>query len=178
MPADGGRPARDRDDRDRDDRDRDDRDRDDRDRDDRDRAARSRDRDGLGRPRQSRPRDDLGRPLPYGATGAAPVSDDPLPPEQTIALAAELLAAGRPFAAHETFEVAWRHRPEPERNLWQGLAQVCAGRTHAARGNAVGANRLIDRGAGRLTAYEATGATTYGLDLAAFMEESRAQGPA
>ncbi|MCB1255387.1 MAG: DUF309 domain-containing protein [Austwickia sp.] len=134
-----------------------------------------RDRDPDGRPRQARPRDDLGRPLPYGAVGAPPVDETPRSPEQTIAAAQELLAAGRPFAAHETYEVAWKHRPDAERDLWQGLAQVCAGLTHAARGNATGAARLIERGAERLTAYADGGGPTYGLDLPTVLAQARSR---
>lgn len=124
-----------------------------------------RDRDEQGRPRQARPRDALGRPLPYDAPGEPPIDETPLPPAATIARAKALVAAGRPFAAHETFEVAWRHRPAQERDLWQGLAQVCAGLTHAARGNAVGAQRLFARGEQRVRGYVDRGGPTYGLDL-------------
>lgn len=133
----------------------------------------TRDRDADGRPRQARPRDRLGRPLPYGASGEPPVSEEPSAPLETIRLARALLSDGRPFAAHETFEVAWRHRPDAERELWQGLAQVCAGLTHAARGNAAGAARLIDRGAARLASYGATGGPSYGLDLPAVVARTR-----
>lgn len=126
-----------------------------------------RDRDGAGRARQARPRDALGRPLPYGASGVAPVSEEPLPSLETVAFARELLAQGRPFSAHEVCEARWKASPAPERDLWQGLAQLCVGLTHALRGNATGAARLLERGTGRLLAYEATGGPTYGLDLAA-----------
>ena len=51
----------------------------------------TRDRDEEGRPRQARPRDELGRPLPYGAEGVEPVSEDPLPPAETVRFAIELL---------------------------------------------------------------------------------------
>lgn len=112
-----------------------------------------------------RPRDALGRPLPYGAKGVEPVSEEPLPPAETIAAARALLRAGRPFAAHEVLEARWKSCPQAERPLWQGLAQLAVGVTHAARGNAVGAARLVERGAGNVTAYEASGGTTYGLDV-------------
>lgn len=124
-----------------------------------------RDRDEEGRARQARPRDELGRPLPYGATGVEPVSEEPLPALETVAYARELLAAGRPFSAHEVLEARWKDAPEAERPLWQGLAQLCVALTHAARGNAVGAGRLLERGAGRVEQYAATGGPTYGLDL-------------
>ncbi|WP_445257790.1 DUF309 domain-containing protein [Nocardioides aurantiacus] len=131
------------------------------------RRERRRDRDPEGRARQARPRDALGRPLPYGETGVEPVPEDPLPPLETVARARELLAEGRPFSAHEVLEARWKDAPEAERPLWQGLAQLCVALTHAARGNAVGAARLLERGAGRVEEYAATGGPTYGVDLAA-----------
>ena len=126
--------------------------------------AADRDRDAAGRPRQARPRDALGRPLPYGSSGVEPVPEAPLPPAETLAAARRLVEEGRPFAAHEVLEARWKAGPERERDLWQGLAQLCVGLTHAARGNRVGAARLLERGAGRLAAYAATGGATYGLD--------------
>jgi len=128
----------------------------------------TRDRDEEGRPRQARPRDELGRPLPYGAEGVEPVSEDPLPPLETVRFAQGLLEQGRPFSAHEVFEARWKDAPEVEHDLWQGLAQLCVGLTHALRGNTTGAERLLERGNGRLERYAATGGPTYGLDLAAF----------
>ncbi len=132
-----------------------------------------RDRDAVGRARQGRPRDALGRPLPYGADGVEPVSEEPLPPEETLAAARELVKAGRPFSAHEVLEARWKAGPVEERDLWQGLAQVCVAMTHAARGNQVGADRLFDRAAERLTAFEATGRWAYGLDVNAVIEQAR-----
>lgn len=128
----------------------------------------TRDRNEEGRPRQARPRDELGRPLPYGAVGVEPVSEDPLPPLETVRFAIELLDQGRPFSAHEVFEARWKDAPDAERNLWQGLAQLCVGLTHALRGNATGAERLIERGNGRLARYAEAGGPTYGLDLTEF----------
>ncbi len=129
-----------------------------------------RDRDAAGRPRQQRPRDALGRPLPYGSEGVAPVPDEPRPPLETVALAKNLVGEGRPFAAHEVLEARWKAAPAEERDLWQGLAQLCVGLTHAARGNRVGALRLVERGAGRLSDYQASLGPTYGLDLTAVVE--------
>ena len=126
-----------------------------------------RDRDPAGRPRQARPRDALGRPLPYGATGVEPVSEEPLPPSQTVEAARSLVREGRPFSAHEVLEARWKAGPDEERDLWQGLAQICVGLTHAARGNGAGAGRLVERGAGRLKEYDAGEGPTYGLDLTA-----------
>src|SRR5215217_6475761 len=96
-----------------------------------------RDRDAYGRARQARPRDALGRPLPYGSAGVEPVSEEPLPPAETLFSARSLVDAGRPFAAHEVLEARWKAGPQEERNLWQGLAQICVGLTHAERGNSV-----------------------------------------
>ena len=129
----------------------------------------SRDRDAAGRPRQERPRDGLGRPLPYGATGVEPVSEEALPPSEALDLARTLVDGGRPFSAHEVLEARWKAGPEEERNLWQGLAQLCVGLTHAARGNSVGAVRLLERGAARLEEYRAGDGATYGLDLKAIV---------
>lgn len=124
-----------------------------------------RDRDAEGRARQARPRDELGRPLPYGEAGVEPIDETPLPPRETLELAQRLLDEGRPFAAHEALEVRWKSCPAEERELWQGLAQLCVGLTHAARGNAVGARRLVERAAGRLEQHRLAGGATYGLVL-------------
>src|SRR5664280_2418225 len=107
-----------------------------------------RDRDWAGRPRSSRPRDALGRPLPRGATGVPrPPEDRPLSPAETVAEADRLLTAGRPFAAHEVLETAWKAAPAAERELWRALAQVSVGLTHLQRGNHRGAVALLRRGA-------------------------------
>jgi uncharacterized protein len=135
-----------------------------------------RDRDTEGRARQARPRDGLGRPLPYGAEGVEPVSEDPLPPRETLEAARKLLEAGRPFSAHEVLEARWKAGPVEERDLWQGLAQLCVAMTHAARGNRVGADRLFERAAERLTEFATTGREAYGLDLDAVVEQARSHG--
>jgi uncharacterized protein len=99
-----------------------------------------------------RPRDAAGRPLPYGQPGVPPVPEDPhRTPAQVLALADEYLAAGRPFAAHEVLETAWKHRPDAERDLWQGMAQVAVGLTHLQRGNETGAVALLRRGVEHLS---------------------------
>jgi uncharacterized protein len=130
-----------------------------------DQEHRERDRDPQGRAKQARPRDRLGRPLPYGSVGVEPVSEEPLPPLETISYAHEMLAEGRPFSAHEVYEARWKAGPASERELWQGLAQLCVGITHAERGNRVGALRLIGRARRRLETYAATGGPVYDLDL-------------
>jgi predicted metal-dependent hydrolase len=101
-----------------------------------------------------RERDAAGRPVPAGSPDAVePVPEQPLPPLEALALARDLLARGRPFFAHDVLEARWKAAPADERDLWQGLAQVCVGLTHLQRGNAVGAARLLRRGAGRLAGY-------------------------
>lgn len=134
-----------------------------------------RDRNAAGRAEQARPRDRLGRPLPYGEQGVEPVSEDPRPPAATIAYARELLERGRPFQAHEALEVRWKSGPPEERELWQGLAQLCVGLTHHERGNAVGAQRLVERAAGRLASYSTSGGPTYDLDLDALVTCARSR---
>jgi hypothetical protein len=127
-----------------------------------------RDRDQNGRPRQSRPRDALGRPLPYGnPLGVEPVSEEALPPDQALTFAQSLLDQGRPFSAHEVLEAAWKAAPQPERDLWQGLAQLCVGITHDLRGNPAGATRLIERAANHLRPY--AGQSPYGIDVSGLL---------
>lgn len=113
-----------------------------------------RDRDAEGRARSARPRDELGRPLPRGAVGVEGVPEDlTLPPDESLAEAQRLLDAGRAFHAHEVLEGTWKAAPEHERELWRGLAQLAVGLTHAHRGNATGAARLLERGADRIAGY-------------------------
>ncbi len=130
-----------------------------------------------GRPRQARPRDALGRPLPYGEAGVEPVPEEALPPLETLDVARRLVRDGRPFSAHEVLEARWKAAPDTERDLWQGLAQICVGLTHAARGNHEGARRLLDRGAGRVESYAAGDGPRYGLDLDAVLVCARASEP-
>ena len=129
-----------------------------------------RDRDARGRARNARPRDALGRPLPRGAEGEPGVPDDlTLPPAEALALAQRLIDAGRPFGAHEVLEASWKSAPPDERELWQGLAQIAVGLTHAQRGNARGAAALLRRGAGRLAGHprggQVTAAGPHGIDV-------------
>ncbi|MER6575944.1 DUF309 domain-containing protein [Nonomuraea sp. NPDC001023] len=127
-----------------------------------------RDRDPQGKPRNARPRDAYGRPLPYGSPGVDRVPDDYAPTtEQALADARRFLAEGLPFNAHEVFEGRWKCAPEEERELWQGLAQICVGLTHLQRGNCRGAVTLFSRGAARAQAYggdyDAVGRAATGL---------------
>lgn len=118
----------------------------------------TRDRDPAGRPRNARPRDGLGRPLDRAAepgSAADPIPDDlVITGAEAAALADRLLRDGRPFHAHEVLEAAWKSGPAGERDLWQGLAQIAVGLTHARRGNARGAVTLLGRGVQRVRDYQ------------------------
>ncbi|TDC60217.1 DUF309 domain-containing protein [Micromonospora sp. KC207] len=79
---------------------------------------------------------------------------------------------GRAFHAHEVLESAWKAAPEPERELWRDLAQLAVGLTHAQRGNAVGAVRLLRRAADRVEGY--ANDAPHGLDMAGLVVWARA----
>jgi len=140
----------------------------------------TRDRDPAGRPRNARPRDELGRPLGRGAAGEAPPPDEPaLAPDAALDLAQQLIDSGRAFRAHEVLEASWKAAPPGERDLWQGLAQVAVGLTHAQRGNARGAAALLRRGGQRVAGYaggppphavEAAQVASFAADLADLIE--------
>ena len=142
----------------------------------------TRDRDPAGRPRNARPRDGLGRPLDRADdadSGADRIPDDlVITGAEAAALADRLLRDGRPFHAHEVLEAAWKSGPASERDLWQGLAQIAVGLTHARRGNARGAVALLSRGAERVRGYQdGTGseraggrlASPFGMNVDAFL---------
>ncbi len=99
------------------------------------------------------------------------VNDFIPPPADSLRLAQQLLDDGRPFHAHEVLEASWKAAPPAERDLWQGLAQIAVGLTHARRGNAHGAAALLRRGAGRVAGY-ADGAP-YGIDAAGVSRAAR-----
>lgn len=140
-----------------------------------------RDRDPTGRARNARPRDALGRPLARDAVGTPSLAtDQALPPAQALQTAQRLLDTGRPFDAHDVLEAVWKAAPDAERDLWQGLAQLAVGLTHARRGNARGAVALLRRGAKRLASYpdagpyriDVTGLRAASTELAARIEAS------
>lgn len=141
-------------------------------------SAPSRDRDAAGRPRNARPRDELGRPLQRDAPGGpSPPDEQALPPDAALAEAQRLIDSGRAFRAHEVLEASWKAAPPAERDLWQGLAQVAVGLTHAQRGNARGAAALLLRGAaavdgfpGRPHGIDAPGLAAAARSLAALIE--------
>jgi hypothetical protein len=126
-----------------------------------------RDRDDAGRARNARPRDAYGRPLPRDAAGEERVPDDyAAAPAEALSEAQRLLDADRPFHAHEVLEAAWKSAPEPERELWQGLAQLAVGFTHVRRGNAQGAQSLLRRAADRIAPYDPAPYDIAATDLA------------
>lgn len=128
-----------------------------------------RERDPSGRPRNARPRDELGRPLPRGEVGVAGVPDDlVLSAPDSLAEAQRLLDEGRPFQAHEVLEASWKSAPDAERELWQGLAQLAVGLTHALRGNGIGGARVLRRGADRILGYADD--PPYGVDVAGLLD--------
>ncbi len=123
-----------------------------------------------------RARNAAGRPVPADSPDAVePVPEEPLPPLEALALARDLLARGRPFFAHDVLEARWKAAPAQERDLWQGLAQVCVGLTHLQRGNGVGGVRLLRRGAGRLDGWAGP---AYDVDVATVVRTARAHADA
>jgi len=128
-----------------------------------------RERDESGRPRNARPRDRLGRPLPRGDAGVVGVPDDLVrSPQDSLVEAQRLLDEGLPFHAHEVLEAAWKAAPEAERDLWQGLAQLAVGLTHALRGNNAGASSVLRRGADHISGYLSE--PPYGIDVAGLLD--------
>jgi hypothetical protein len=76
-----------------------------------------------------------------------------LTPAEAVQLAQRLIDEGRPFHAHEVLEAVWKSSPGAQRDLWQGLAQIAVGLTHARRGNGRGAVTLLRRGAAAVSRY-------------------------
>ncbi|MFN2479484.1 MAG: DUF309 domain-containing protein [Pseudonocardiaceae bacterium] len=133
----------------------------------------SRDRDPSGRARNARPRDAQGRPLAHGAQGVDRVAEDVvLNPDDAVRQAQRLIDDGYPFHAHEVFEGLWKATSGEHRPMWQGLAQLAVGLTHAQRGNAKGAVALLRRGADGIDPY--AGEPPHGLDIAGLAGCARA----
>jgi uncharacterized protein len=94
-----------------------------------------------------------------------------LAPADALETAQRLLDAGLPFHAHEVLEASWKAAPDDERELWQGLAQLAVGLTHARRGNAGGAVALLRRGADRVAD---SGTARHGIDAAGVARSAHA----
>ena len=143
-----------------------------------------RDRNETGQAQNQRPRDRYGRPMPHGSVGEVDrVPDDAVfTVEEGIAEAQRLLDGGFAFTAHEVLEAVWKSAPEPERELWRGLAQTAVGVTHAQRGNMVGAARLLRRGADRVEVFgpdaphgvDVAGVAAFARELADDLDAGRA----
>lgn len=130
-----------------------------------------RDRDTAGRARNARPRDATGRPLPADSEGVAPADEDvELAPEQALCEAQRLIDQGYAFHAHEVLEATWKAAREPDRDLWQGLAQLAVGLTHGQRANSTGAAALLRRGAERIAPYAEQ--APHGLDVSGLGEHA------
>jgi uncharacterized protein len=95
-----------------------------------------------------------------------------LSPTESLREAERLLAAGRPFHAHEVLEGTWKSSGDETRELWKGLAQLAVGITHVRRGNDAGAVRLLTRAADRIEPYAAT--SPHGVPVAALTTWARA----
>jgi predicted metal-dependent hydrolase len=76
---------------------------------------------------------------------------------------AALFNAGLYFECHEYLEDVWRRAQEPDRTFYHGLVQAAAGCYHLEKGNAHGAEVLIEKAAGKLRPY---GPAYHGLDVA------------
>lgn len=132
-----------------------------------------RDRDEHGRARNARTRDAFGRPLARGAAGVDRAPENPaLAPEAALAEAQRLLDADLPFHAHEVLEGAWKASSGERRALWQGLAQLAVGLTHAQRGNGAGAAALLERGAERIAPFARR--PPHGIDVAGLVAHATA----
>jgi hypothetical protein len=94
-----------------------------------------------------------------------------LAPDESLREAQRLLDEGRPFHAHEVLEATWKAAPTDERDLWQGLAQLAVGLTHALRGNNIGAATLLRRGADRISGF--AGIPPHDIDVAGLLDWAR-----
>jgi predicted metal-dependent hydrolase len=92
-------------------------------------------------------------------------------PAESLVEAQRLLDEGMPFHAHEVLEAAWKAAPDAGRDLWQGLAQLAVGLTHALRGNSAGAATLLRRGADRISGY--SDEPPYGIDVTGLLDWAR-----
>jgi hypothetical protein len=88
--------------------------------------------------------------------------------ENQLQTGLSLIRAGRFFEAHEELELAWRAAPAHERDFYQGLVHVAVAWYQAARGNAVGAGRQLDKARRRLAPFAPA---HLGVDVACILEQ-------
>ena len=107
------------------------------------------------RPSGERPRDELGRPLAWDAENKIVPDDNAgMTLEENHQLGIEHFNAGRVFQAHEAWEAAWNSaKDSDDEEFFKGFAQLGAGYTHMARGNARGAQILCRRFMDRASNY-------------------------
>lgn len=92
-------------------------------------------------------------------------------PSETLSYAQDLLDRGLAFNAHEVLEAAWKNGPEDEKALWQALAQLAVGITHAQRGNGKGAVAILRRASAVLANDDAA---PYDIDVAGLADYAAA----
>src|SRR5581483_4093936 len=84
-------------------------------------------------------------PLRNNSTPTSRIVAMPGPDDSTVAAdyksGLALARAGKFFAAHESFESAWRAAPAAERDFFQGLVHAVVFAYQAARGKPIGAER-------------------------------------
>jgi uncharacterized protein len=83
----------------------------------------------------------------------------------------DLIRRGEYFAAHEVLEDVWRAAEPGERDFYQGLVHVAVAWYQAGRGNGVGCERQLEKGARRLGLYAPE---HEGVDVASVLEQVRA----
>ncbi|MBM3939413.1 MAG: DUF309 domain-containing protein [SAR202 cluster bacterium] len=96
---------------------------------------------------------------------------EPTVPHPLFARAVYEFNGGRCLESHETWELAWRDTPYPERLFHLALAKIGAAFAHAQRGNAHGARRLLTDG---LHVLEPFRPSYHGIDVERFEREARA----
>jgi uncharacterized protein len=118
-------------------------------------------------PKPERPRDELGRPLPAGSTSRIALPDfDSMTLDECHQAAIDHFDTGGYFAAHEAWETCWGFaKGTDEEEFFKGLAQLGAGYTHWARGNAHGVVALLGRALERIGL---CGSPYRGIDVDAF----------
>ena len=119
----------------------------------------NRDRNEEGKPENARPRDRFGAPLPRGSVDELAHREEPEDVVESLGeafgRAVELFDAERFFEAHEFLEYVWKAGEiEPaDRDFWKGVTQVAVGCCHVQRGNATGAQTLLERATSYLQPY-------------------------